>query len=368
MGIVLAGLHQDFIDSSGPLFLGWIAFSILVGVLYHKNRNPGSSLKAALQFVAPARVYFSKSAFQDVFIYFNNLYLIVGVAWLTGMTQFSTAKDYTESFLMNHFGFSATPLTANLTVNLLYSFGNIVAFDIAWFLSHWAFHKIPVLWAFHKVHHSATQLTPLTRSRFHIFENIPLYTCLGVAVALNTYMFKSLGYSPSLVTVMNGFPLLMIFFSMFGVLRHTEIPISFGKLDWIISSPAMHQIHHSCAPEHIDKNYAMNFSILDWMIGSLVLPEKDAPQLKFGISEKHEDVNVLRLYFTQPFVDAWNYVRRGEILKHAANADHSPAAPPIQIADLKARNDKQSGQHRERQSANDRNTERLENAPALAEA
>ena|GEM_PF-3954335 len=327
MKIFWGGIHQDIIEASGPMFWGWLLFSLLVGIVYYKVKYPRSSLKAALQFVVPARTYLSKSAFQDLFIYINNIYLVTAIAWWTGMVQFSSAKDSTETWLANHFGFSSAPVASNLTVNILYSIGNIVAFDVAWFLSHWAFHKIPVLWAFHKVHHSATQLNPMTRSRFHILENVPLYTLLGIAAASNAYVFKALGYHPSLVTVMNGFPLFMIVFSMFGILRHTEVPISFGPLDYIFSSPVLHQIHHSCKPEHIDKNYAMNLSVLDWMIGALVLPEKNSAPLKFGLSEKQEDVNIFQLYFTRPFTDLWGYLRRGEIFQHAANADHSATAP-----------------------------------------
>lgn len=331
MGPLLAALHQDFISMAGPEFLGWIVFSVFAGALYFKIKNPGSSLKASLQFVVPARVYRSKSALYDGLIYFNNIYLITAFAWLTGMTQFSTAKDFTETFLINRFGFSASPLTTNLSVNILYSISNIVAFDIGWFLCHWAYHKIPILWAFHKVHHSATELNPLTRSRFHIFEAIPLYSSLGVSVGLNAYLFNALGFHPSIVTVISGFPFFMIVFSMFGVLRHTNVPISYGRLNWIFSSPAMHQLHHSSKPEHIDKNYAMNLSIFDWMIGTLVLPEKNAPPLKYGLSEKQEDVHFFQLYFTRPFADVWKYIKRGEILQHASGGEHSAIRREVKL-------------------------------------
>lgn len=330
MNVLLDNLERDFVAMAGPVFLGWIAFSIVLGIVYYKIKHPGSTLKAALQFVAPARVYFSKSFRHDVLIYFKNIYLLAGFAWLSGTTLFSTPKDITENFLIQHFGFSPAPLTSNLTVNILYSITNIIAFDIGWFLSHWAYHRVPVLWAFHKVHHSATELTPLTRSRFHIFEDIPMYSMLGASVGLNTYIFKALGYHPSIVTITNGFPIFMIVFSMFAILRHTNIPISWGRLDWIFSSPVMHQLHHSSKPEHIDKNYAMNLSILDWLIGTQVLPEKNAAPLKYGLSEEHdEDLNIVQLYFIQPFQDVWGYLKRGEIFQHAANKKPTKAAVPV---------------------------------------
>ena len=40
-----------------------------------------------------------------------------------------------------------------------------------WFNHHWLSHKVPLLWEFHKVHHNAEVLTPLTNFRLH-----PVYT------------------------------------------------------------------------------------------------------------------------------------------------------------------------------------------------
>ncbi len=42
--------------------------------------------------------------------------------------------------------------------------------DFLLFYVHYIFHKVPALWEFHKVHHSAEVMTPLTAYRVHPFE------------------------------------------------------------------------------------------------------------------------------------------------------------------------------------------------------
>ena len=43
------------------------------------------------------------------------------------------------------------------------------------------FHKIPALWEFHKVHHSAEVMTPLTELRQHPVEIIVVVNLIGLA-------------------------------------------------------------------------------------------------------------------------------------------------------------------------------------------
>ena len=55
-------------------------------------------------------------------------------------------------------------------------------------------------------------------------------------------------------------------------------------MEQILSSPAQHQIHHSKAPEHLDTNFSQYFSFLDWIAGTLYVPE-ERETLDFGLSE-----------------------------------------------------------------------------------
>ena len=49
---------------------------------------------------------------------------------------------------------TATRLRGVITAMLFLSY------ELGYWFNHWLSHKVPVLWEFHKVHHSATVLTP----------------------------------------------------------------------------------------------------------------------------------------------------------------------------------------------------------------
>ena len=66
-------------------------------------------------------------------------------------------------------------------VALLFTATHFILDDATKYLVHRALHRWPVLWAFHKVHHSAETMTPLTVYRTHPVEGI-LFTLRGIAV------------------------------------------------------------------------------------------------------------------------------------------------------------------------------------------
>lgn len=77
--------------------------------------------------------------------------------------------------------------------------------------------------------------------------------------------------------------LLFIFNALPANLRHSHAWLSFGhRLEHVINSPAQHQIHHSNAPRHFNKNFATNLSLRDWMFGSLYTTQATPEAIRFG--------------------------------------------------------------------------------------
>ena len=103
-----------------------------------------------------------------------------------------------------------------------------------------------------------------------------------------------------------------LLFGLFGFvgasLRHSHIWFSFGRLNLLLVSPAMHQVHHSKAEEHWDRNYGEVFSIWDWMFGSLYLPQQ-REDLNFGLSGEHDPHPTVYRAMTEPFVFALRTLR-----------------------------------------------------------
>lgn len=89
-------------------------------------------------------------------------------------------------------------------------------------------------------------------------------------------------------------------FYMFGYnLRHTHLWVDFGWLDRVLVSPAMHQIHHSEAPRHWDRNMGLLFSVWDQVFGTAYLP-KEREDLVFGIGPESERFRTAWDFWAEP--------------------------------------------------------------------
>jgi sterol desaturase/sphingolipid hydroxylase (fatty acid hydroxylase superfamily) len=132
-------------------------------------------------------------------------------------------------------------------------------------------HKWPILWSLHKVHHSATVLTPMTVFRTHPLEGIifSLRSSVTQAISISSFIFL-FGNTVSLYTVL-GVNIFVFIFNVLGSnLRHSHVGIQYWKwVEYIFISPAQHQLHHSIAKEHHDKNFGAALAIWDWFFGSL---------------------------------------------------------------------------------------------------
>ncbi|MFZ1773759.1 MAG: sterol desaturase family protein, partial [Rhizobiaceae bacterium] len=88
------------------------------------------------------------------------------------------------------------------------------------------------------------------------------------------------------VADIGGANLMVVFFNVIGNnLRHSHVWISYGPvIEHVFSSPAQHQIHHSRAQEHHNKNYGEIFSLWDWMFGTLYIPQ-GREEIAFGLGD-----------------------------------------------------------------------------------
>ena len=160
--------------------------------------------------------------------------------------------------------------------------------DVGYYTAHYLLHRVPALWQLHKVHHAAEVLTPATASRIHPGETLLIAMCEMpmhfVAIGVFFYLYGD----TSSMAVYAGANLVYLLDHALAGFRHSQVWLSFGPmLEHIFSSPAQHQIHHSAAPRHLDKNFCRNFSIIDWAFGTLYVPKQEE-QLEFGLHEGHD--------------------------------------------------------------------------------
>ncbi|MGB0898731.1 MAG: sterol desaturase family protein, partial [Psychrobium sp.] len=102
--------------------------------------------------------------------------------------------------------------------------------DFTRFFLHYLLHKIPFLWEFHKVHHSAKVLTPMTIYRSHPVESLlygsRMILSQGVAVGICYYFF---GPTLSMFDVLGANVFVFVFNIMGSNLRHSHVWLSWGE-------------------------------------------------------------------------------------------------------------------------------------------
>ncbi len=145
-------------------------------------------------------------------------------------------------------------LLAGLIVSMV---GNVFYY---WW--HRAQHAFPVLWRFHKVHHSIRELSALT-SYHHVTEDVLQY----LLVLLPTAMLIGVdsGYVPAIVLAVLRTHTLYI---------HSSANINIGPLRYVIGDNRFHRLHHSTEPRHFGKNFATTTPLWDILFGTACFPRK----------------------------------------------------------------------------------------------
>jgi len=307
-----AFLWNFFFGTGSRLFLGWIGLYFLVGgVIYWRAESAKgreisfswTAIKETFAYVFPRNIYFSKSSQLDFKLFFFFVFFL-NLAFFE-FENLSGQKGFMNSIIVMTIGSAnaGIPASTNFITNLSFSLAALLVSELTWFLIHWASHRIEWFWEFHKIHHSAPELHPISAYRFHFAEGLLLTLAVLVSVALVKIAFLVFGANPSEVMLMNGLPALVAFSIIVGNFRHSHIWLHFPKsVCGILMSPAMHQIHHSVELKHRDKNYGFYLSIYDWILGSLYIPNKsDQKNLRFGVDADqrhlHSNIGVLKLTF-----------------------------------------------------------------------
>lgn len=156
----------------------------------------------------------------------------------------------------------------------------LVLLDLAIYGQHIATHKIPLLWAIHKVHHADRDIDVTTAIRFHPVEIIlsMLYKC-GLVLLL--------GPSPLAVFV---FALLLNLCAMFNH-SNLRLPDWLDKgLRLILVTPDMHRVHHSTVHGETDSNFGFSIALWDRIFGTYIAqPEAGHDKMTIGLEEYQTD-------------------------------------------------------------------------------
>lgn len=268
----------------------------LAAGLYIWRARREATVGGLLGFLFPRRIFAHRSARNDLALMVVNTLLHSFVFVVPLQTVSTTLATHVWKLLYDLHAL-AHPLSGpGLWVGVTLALFMIA--DLAFFLSHALHHRVPMLWELHKVHHSAPVLTPLSVFRRHpveiVLDGLIGGVLLGVAYGVIGWLSGSVitGYEVLGVNVLL-FATLIIGFN----LQHSHVWMTWGPLERVLISPAAHQIHHSNAPEHHDRNFGNMLSIWDRLAGTYVSPPPARLELEFGLGPETEKYrSVWRLY------------------------------------------------------------------------
>ncbi len=306
-------LVSAFTNPQKRVFWGYLLSAFVLAVIWlcwQQKKTFSTAIKALFS----GEIWWSASARADYRIFLINRVLMLMMApWLlskmavAGWLFYSLhdlvggrpaiGQDWPAGFIM-------------LSFTLIY----FLLDDASRYFLHRCLHKVPWLWAFHKVHHSATTLTPVTVFRIHPVELVlfSLRSTLVQAVCIAFFVFF-FGERADLLTVF-GTSFILFCFNIAGSnLRHSHIPLSYGAQveKWLIS-PAQHQLHHSTDTRHFDCNFGVVLAVWDRLGHSLICSQR-GQTLSFGISRQHAantDHSLAELYW-MPFVAGFGVLKAG---------------------------------------------------------
>jgi sterol desaturase/sphingolipid hydroxylase (fatty acid hydroxylase superfamily) len=170
----------------------------------------------------------------------------------------------------------------------------VVFMDFILYVWHFLNHEMPLLWRFHRLHHSDLNMDVSTATRFHIGE-------LAISAVIKISLIFFLGASPVGVLIFESAVVLCAQFHHSSL----QVPKWFETVFWaFFVPPSMHRIHHSVIIKERDTNYGTIFSLWDRFLGTL-LSDVDQTRIRIGVGayRKPEKLNfhqLLAMPFTRP--------------------------------------------------------------------
>jgi len=149
--------------------------------------------------------------------------------------------------------------------------GIIFVTDFAQYWVHRASHRIPFLWRFHKVHHSAEVMDWLAGSRLHFVDILLTRSLVLIPMVL-------MGFSQQAINIY--LPLL----ALQSVFNHCNVNYPLGLLRKWVVTPQFHHWHHTRDAALIDKNFSVSLPLFDILFGTYYCPRGKWPDT-YGLAQ-----------------------------------------------------------------------------------
>jgi sterol desaturase/sphingolipid hydroxylase (fatty acid hydroxylase superfamily) len=165
---------------------------------------------------------------------------------------------------------------------------SVLLLDLAIYAQHAFFHKIPLFWRLHRMHHTDLDIDVTTGARFHPVE-------IGLSMGIKMVTVAVLG-APVWSVV--AFEVLLNATSMFN---HSNAYLNRGVdrvIRMFVVTPDMHRVHHSVIRRETDSNFGFNLPWWDRLFGTYrPQPEKGHTAMTIGLADYRD-----RKWLTLPWM------------------------------------------------------------------
>lgn len=201
-------------------------------------------------------------------VLFQVVYVIINIFWATLIVM---AIEWLSQYNLGLIHLFQLPLWAKLILG-------VAILDLTAYFFHRLSHILPIVWRFHRVHHSDTTMDSSTYFRAHPVE-----------------VFLWFGSTPILAVGIFGIDLMTIglfylILTLFQILHHSNLrfPVWLDKtIGLVFTTPNLHKIHHEQNQYYTDSNFADIFILWDRIFGTFKY--KPVEELKLGLSEFEEE-------------------------------------------------------------------------------
>ncbi|MBK8366060.1 MAG: sterol desaturase family protein [Bacteroidetes bacterium] len=156
----------------------------------------------------------------------------------------------------------------------------VLAEDFMFYWMHRVDHYCRFFWAVHVTHHSSEEFNLTVGFRSSVFQ--PLYRFVWfIPIAL-------VGFDPLDIMFMYAAT------QIYGILIHTKTVGKLGPLEWVLSTPSHHRVHHASNIKYLDKNMGMILIIWDRVFGTFA---KEEEEVVYGLTTNIKTYNPITMVF-----------------------------------------------------------------------
>jgi sterol desaturase/sphingolipid hydroxylase (fatty acid hydroxylase superfamily) len=168
----------------------------------------------------------------------------------------------------------------------------VVILDLIIYLQHFMFHKTPVLWRLHQVHHTDLDIDVTTGIRFHPVE-------IFISMVIKIGAVAAFGFPAGAVLL---FEVLLNATSLFNH-ANIRLPLPADRvIRSFIVTPDMHRVHHSVVIKEFNSNFGFNLSWWDRIFKTYrAQPSVGHDKMAIGLAGFRQPVSFLRLLML-PFI------------------------------------------------------------------